>query len=90
MGVHETGQNNLAGAVKFDNLLAMLPDPGIAQGVFGPAGGDDLLAHAQHRAVFDDAEFLEFRTAAWAGVSGRRSQRKQLSDVNKEQRTLGR
>ena len=64
MRVHESGQDDLSGAIDLDNFFAILLDPRIAQRVFGLADGDNLSADAQHRAVFDDAEFSEIGAAA--------------------------
>ena len=42
--------------------LAVLLQPGVAQGIFGLADGDDFSAKAENRAIFDDAEFFERRS----------------------------
>jgi hypothetical protein len=55
VGVHESGQYDLARAIDLDNFLAILSDPGITQRVFGFARGDNFFTHAQHRAVLDYA-----------------------------------
>ena len=73
MGIDEAGQNDFAGAVDLDDFLAILLQPGIAQGVFGRADGNDLPAEAEDSAIFDDAEFFEVGTAARAGLAGSRS-----------------
>ena len=55
MRIYESGQNYFAGAVNFDDFLAVLLQPGIAQRVFGLAGGNDFAA------VFhDDIGFIDF------------------------------
>ena len=68
MGIHEAGQDDFTGAVDLSDFLAVLLQPGIAQGVFGGADGNDLSAEAEDRAVFDDAEFVEVGTTAGAGL----------------------
>ena len=88
MGVHESRQDDLAGAIDLDNFFTVLPDPWIAQRVFTFAGRNNFLAHAQHRATLDDAEVLQRWAAARTGVSGRRLQRQQLADVDEQQRTI--
>ena len=45
----------------------------IAQRVFGLAGGDNLLSHAQNRAILDDAEFAQVGPAPRAGLCRRES-----------------
>jgi hypothetical protein len=86
--VHESRQDDLPGAINLDNFLAVLPDPGIAQGVFTFAGRDDFFAYAQHCAILDDAEVLQRWAAARAVISGRRLQRQQLADVDEQERTI--
>ena len=89
MGIDESGQDNLAGAIDFDNLLAMLLDPGIAQGVFGLAGRNNLSTQAQHSAVLYDAKVAEPGSSPRTGLAGGGAQSKQLADVDQQQRTLG-
>jgi hypothetical protein len=66
VGVDKSGDDDFAGAVDLGDLLAMLHDPGIAEGVFGGSDGDDLAAEAENGGIFADPEFFELRTAAWA------------------------
>src|SRR5450755_817818 len=89
MRVHESAEDYLSCAIDFDNFLAVLFDPGIAQCVFALAGRDNLSAYAENRAILDDAEALEIGAAARAGVSGRGPQGHQLADVHQQQRTIG-
>ena len=70
VGIDEAGQHDLAFAVDLDDCLAILLQPGIAEGVFAFADGDNLSAEAEHGAVFDDAKFFEFWPAPRAGVAG--------------------
>src|ERR1700683_3136805 len=44
--IDEPGQNDFARAIDLDNLLMILFQPGIAQGIFGCANGNDLSAEA--------------------------------------------
>src|SRR5713101_7039269 len=66
VGIDEPGQNNLTLTVNLDDSLAILLEPGIAQRVFGVADGNNLPADTKDGSVFYDAEFAEFRAAAWA------------------------
>src|SRR5579862_1624990 len=84
--IHESRQHDLSRAIDLDNLPAVFFDPRIAQCVFGFAGGNNPSAHAQDRAVFDDAEFLQFRTAARTGISGGATQGQQFADVDQQER----
>ena len=85
MRIHESGQDDLSRAIELDDFPAILSDPGIAQRVFGFARRDNLPAHAQDRAILDDAEFLEIAAAARAGTSGSGAQGQQLADIHQQQ-----
>ena len=81
VGIDEPWKDNFAGAIDFANVFSVLPDPGIAQSVFGFSDGNNLAPDAQHRCVFDDAEFAQLWTAPRAGIGGGRAQREELADV---------
>ena len=66
MGIDEAGEHDTAGAVDFGYFLAILLEPGIAEGIFGLADGDDLAAETKDGGVFDDAEIGESGAAAGA------------------------
>ena len=88
MRIHESGKNDLACTIDLDDPLAILLEPGVAQRIFALANGDNLASDAKHGGVLDDAEFAEFCSAPRAGLSGRRSQRQELADVDQQQRGL--
>ena len=67
--IDEAGKDYFARAIDLGDFLAILLEPGIAQGVFGRADGNDLPAEAQDRAIFDDAEFFEVGAAARARIA---------------------
>lgn len=90
MRIDESGEDNFARAVDLKNSLAVLLQPGIAQGIFSCADRNDLAAEAEDGAVFDDAEFFKAGTAAWAGCAGGRLKGKKLADVRQKQRPLHR
>jgi hypothetical protein len=61
--IYEAGQNQFARAVDLGDLSAISLDPRVAQSVFGGPDGDDLSVQAQHRAILDDAEMSQVRSA---------------------------
>src|SRR5580698_957897 len=67
VGVDEAWQHDVAGTVDFGDLLAILFKPGIAEGIFGLAHGNDFAAEAKDSGVFEEAEFGERGAAAGAG-----------------------
>jgi hypothetical protein len=73
----------VAGTVDFGDSLAVLFEPGIAEGVFGLANGDDFAAQAEDGGVFEEAEFGECRTATGARLRRRKSEK--LADVDQQQ-----
>src|SRR5208282_6291429 len=86
MGVRidESRKHDFADAVDFANLFAILLYPGVVERVFGLANGNDLAAHAEDRAVFDQAEATEVASTARSGAG--RKQGEELADVDQEQR----
>ena len=88
MRIHEAGKNDSAGAIDLYDLLTILFQPGIAQGVLGGADRDDLPAKAKDSGGFDDAEFLEVGTAARAKFAAGKLEREQLANVGQQQRRL--
>jgi hypothetical protein len=86
--IDETGEDDFARTVDLGDSLAILLQPGIAQGVFGRANRNDLPAEAQDSAIFDDAELFEIGTTARSGLTRSRLQRKQLANIGQQQRRL--
>ena len=82
MGVDQAGQNNLARTIDLRDLVAVFRQPGIEQGVFGAADGDDLSAEAENGAIGDQAEFFKGRAAAWAGCG--RTEGQKLADAGEK------
>jgi hypothetical protein len=66
VGINKSGDYNFTGAIDLRELLAMFPDPGIAQRVFRCTDRNDLTADAEYCAIRDDPEFFQFRPAARA------------------------
>ena len=56
VGIDEAGKHHASATINFSNLLAILPEPGIAKGVFRGANRDDLPGEAEHRSVLNNAE----------------------------------
>src|ERR1700747_3602927 len=77
---------DFAGAINLVDLLAMLPDPGIAKRVFGFANRYHPPANAEHRAMVDDPEFVEVRSAARPGFWRSSAKSEKLADVGEEER----
>ena len=71
-------------AVNLDNLLAILPDPGIAQRLFGIADRDNLPGDTQHRTIFDDGKFLQIEASAGTGSIGSGAQGEELANVDQQ------
>ena len=86
MRIHKARQNHASATVDFNNFLAMLLKPCIANGVFRCADRDNLSAHAYHGAVFDDRKFRE-RSAA-SRPHHWRAQREELADVDQKYSAL--
>ena len=86
MRIDESGENNFPFAVDFGDFLAVLLEPGIAEGAFDRTNRDNLPAEAENRAVLDDAEFFKVRATTRAGTGRWRSQRQKLANVCEEQR----
>ena len=84
VGVDKARQHDFAGAVYLHDFLAILFQPGIAQGVFGGANGDYLSAEAEDGGVLNDAEFFESGTTARAEIVKLSSEREQLANVSQE------
>jgi hypothetical protein len=84
MRVHESGEDNLSGAIDLDNFLAISLYPGVAHRVFGFAGRNNLPAGTQYSAILNDAEILEIGTATRARVPGPEPQGQQLADVHQQ------
>src|SRR5450631_1983464 len=82
VGIDEARQDDFAGAVNFYDVLAVLRQPGIAQSVFAPSGGNNFAPDAQHSAIFNDAERLQFRAASWTRGGG--TQGKKLTDIDQQ------
>jgi hypothetical protein len=80
MRIDDPGQNHAAAAIDFNNLLAILPEPRIAQRVFRSANRDDLAAKAEHGTVLDNSEFGKESTAS-RSIHHRRPQCEKLADV---------
>ena len=74
MGIDKARQHHAPATVDFDDLLAILLQPGIAQSVFRGADRNDLASQAEHGSVFDDAEFGK-GSAASRAVAAERSVR---------------
>src|SRR5260221_10399739 len=87
MRIHKSGQNNFSGAVNLCNMLAIFPDPDIAQCVFCLADRDNFTAYTKHRAVFDNPQVTQFCVAPGTEPAPRR-QREQLSDVDQKKRSV--
>lgn len=85
VGINKSRDYNFTGAIDLRELLSMFPDPGIAQRIFRCADRNDPAADAEHRAMAENAEFLQFRSAARARFLRRRSEREKLADVGQEQ-----
>ena len=68
--VHESRQHNFLFTVDLSEFLAILLQPGIAQGIFRFADGSDSSSDAEDGGIFDNAEFFEFRATARAGLAG--------------------
>jgi len=81
MRVDKAGQNNLSLTVDLDDFLAILLEPGIAEGVFGPADGNDLATLAEHGSVFEDGEVLQIGATS-QHMSVRKPQSQELADVD--------
>jgi hypothetical protein len=81
MRINKTRQNDFARAIDLENFLAILLQPGIAQGLFGRADGNDLPPQAQNSAVLDDAELPKVGTAARTGPGQWGPERKQVADI---------
>jgi hypothetical protein len=79
--IDEAGKHDVTDTVDFDDLFAILFEPGIAEGVFGPADRNNFAAQAEDSGVFEKAEFGECRAAARTGLHGRRNSEK-LADVD--------
>ena len=69
MGIDKSRKHYFAGAVDFQNFLAIVLQPLIAEGVFRLTHGDDFSANAQNRAIFDNAQFFQIGTAPWSGLA---------------------
>lgn len=67
MRIDEARKNYFARAIDLENLLAMLPDPRIAESIFRRPYRNDLPSDAQRRSVFDDPQFFQFGATARAG-----------------------
>ena len=61
-------EDDFARTVNLSELAAVLLEPGIAQRVFAFAHGNNLASETKQGSVFDDAEFFELRSTAWAGL----------------------
>ena len=81
------GRTTLSAQSISSDSFAMLLQPGIAQSILRRADGDNFPAKAQDCPIFDDAQFLQVRTATWASICCARAQRKELSDVDQEERS---
>ena len=84
VGVDEPRQRYLADTVDFDQALAVLFNPGIAQRLAGGADRNNLSADTEHSSFLDDSELVKFRTASEALVPGRGTQCDQLADVQQQ------
>jgi len=73
MGIDKARENYFAGAVDLGDLLAVLSDPGIAQGVFCCADRDDLAAETEDGGVGEDREIFEGGAAAGAEAFRRKA-----------------
>ena len=51
MRIDKSGQYDFAGTVDLGDLLAILPQPGIAQGILRGADRNDLAAETEDRAI---------------------------------------
>ena len=80
--IHKAGRDNFPGAIDFGNLLTILFQPGVAEGVFGRAYRNNLAANTEHGAVCDDSEFPELLPATRARFVRNRVQREKLPDVD--------
>jgi hypothetical protein len=58
VGIYKSRENDFTRAVDLGDFLAILLQPGITEGVFGSADGNDFAPQGQNGSVFDDAKFF--------------------------------
>lgn len=85
VGIHKAGKDHFSCAVDFDNVLAILFQPGVAERGFGGADRNKFTAKAEDSAIFDDAEFFEAGPAARATLIRSMPKRQQLADIDEQQ-----
>ena len=88
MRIHEPGKDDFTRAIDLVHSLAMFLQPGIAQSISYGSHRDNFPAQAQNRPIFDDAQFLQLRSAMWASIPRCRSESEKLADVSQEQRGM--
>jgi len=86
--IDEPGDYDFAGTIDLGELFAMLPDPGIAQRIFGCADRNDLAANTKHRAIVDYPEFLERTSTTRDGIVGRIAQSNYLPGIQQQRQIL--
>jgi hypothetical protein len=84
VGIDKSRENDLSLTINLDNLLAILPDPGVAQRISGPAYRDDLPGDTQHRTIFDYGKFRQIEASAGTGPIGTGAQGEELANVDQQ------
>ena len=84
VGIDKSREDDLSLTINLDNLLAILPDPGVAQRLFGIANRDNLPGDTQHRTIFDHGKFRQIEASPGTGPIGTGAQGEELANVDQQ------